>query len=184
MSRLSFHFVSAPGLFPGGRARKQLLWSALAAAALAGCGGGEPAPESVMVRGPDFSFEAPGDWDVERTARAVTAADGDAKVGVLTFRLVRPYTPALWSRVVPELDALARRLAGELDAEVAAKSTVTIDGRRARSFELENAKDGTRRLAFVLRGRREYELVCRYPDADDETAAAACDRLFGSFRLA
>jgi hypothetical protein len=137
-----------------------------------------------MVRGPDFSFEAPGGWEVEREGRAVTAADGDAKVGVLTFRLARAYEPGLWPRVVPELDALADRLAGELDAKVGSRSTATIDGRRARSYTIEGAKDGTRRLAFVLRGQREYELVCRYPDADDEEAAAACERLFSSFRLA
>lgn len=98
------------------------------------------------------------------------------------FRLGRPYRAALWPAVVPQLDRVAAQLAGELSGKLGAGTTLTVGGRRSRRYEIAYERDGKQlveRIGFVLSGRREYQLLCRY-----ENEPAACDRLFRSFRLA
>ena len=155
---------------------------ALTLLALAGCGGGG-APTVKAVRGSGFRFEAPAGWGVTRTGRAVQASQGVELVSVTRFPLLRAYRPALWPSVVPELDRAARELAQQQKGQVADSSTVTVGGQRARMYDIDYERDGkglVERIAFVLRGKTEYLLLCRYERGGD---TAACDRLLDTFTL-
>jgi hypothetical protein len=90
---------------------------------------------------------------------------------------VHPYRPALFARVVPELDRVAKEVADREGAKVSGARTVTIAGRKARAYDIVHDGGPEERLAFVLHGPREYQLYCR--DAGD-----VCDGLLESFRLA
>ena len=128
-----------------------------------------------------YSFEAPADWSTRADARTLTVADEHGSViAVTTFRLAQRFRPERWSRAVPELDRVASQLASELHGRVGERETTTIGGRRARVYVLEGAEDDTRRVAFVLRDRQEFQLLCRWPDGED---ASTCDAFLASFRL-
>jgi hypothetical protein len=165
----------ARAVFPLSNARKLALL--VLALVIAGCGGGSSAKQVAEQRiaAAGFSFRAPAAWQVTRTLTSVTATRGNAIVSVTTFRLARPYRPALWPKVVPELDRVAKRLATRAHGTVRATETRTIAGRKARVYDIvrSGADD---RIGFVLSGRREYQLYCRH-------AGYACDRLLGSFSL-
>ena len=153
-----------------------LLVAALAATGCAGgSGAGEAAARRVSAAG--YAFEASPGWRLERAGRKVAAVDGEREVSVTTFRLSRRYRPELWGRVVRELDSVAARLAAELDDCIGARATVVVGGVRARVYRLEDTRDGTRRIGFVLAGWRQYQLLCR-GDAEQE-----CDVLFATFTL-
>jgi hypothetical protein len=164
---------------------QQALAAAALAAVLAACGGGEGA-ELQTVAGAGYTFSAPADWTVAERPRGSSAApNGDAPevVSVTVFRLARRYEPDRWAELVPELDRVAAQLATRLGGRVAASDTVTVDGRRARRYDIRYTRDGqelVERTAFVLHERREYQLVCRYRSSE---APAACDTLFATFRL-
>jgi hypothetical protein len=159
--------------------------AATGAAVLAcvGCGGGAPKPR--VVHGDGFRFDAPADWRVVRRGRTLEAAApaGPELLWVTRLRLVRPYRPELWDRVVPELDGVAARLAGEVAGDVASARTLVIAGRRARRYEIRFDRDGSTRveqIVFVLDGRTEYQLLCRLAAGGVDV----CDRFFASFALA
>jgi hypothetical protein len=148
--------------------------------ALAGCGGGETAPAT--VRGDGYSFAAPAGWRVTRSGSSVAAEHGTDAVSITTFRLTKPYTAKLWNEAVAELDGVAAKLAAELHGSVSASRTVNAGGGAARQYDLAFTKDGhqlVERITFALRGRREYELLCRYEAGKHEPA---CERLLVSFR--
>jgi flagellar biosynthesis regulator FlaF len=170
-----FRKLSAPRPFPRFGRGKQAALVAFALVAVGACGGDETEVRSVA--GADYRFDAPADWDVQRAGRTIAVTDDSRAVSVTTFRLARPFRTALWRRVVEELDAVAERLARELNAQIVRRSTTVIDGRRARLYRYEGARDDTRRIAFVLVGRREFQLLCR-GDAERE-----CDVLLASFRV-
>jgi hypothetical protein len=166
----------AKGVFPRINPRK--LAPLALVAVLAGCGGGSGAQQGgeQRVAGGAFSFRAPSAWQVKRTLRSVEARDGDAIVSVTVFRLARAYRPALWPKVVPELDRVAQQLAARVHGKVDSAATRTIAGRKARAYAI--SRSGVdERIAFVLDGRREYQLYCR-------GAGGACDTLLSSFTLA
>lgn len=165
--------------------RKQALLG-LAALLAAGCGGESERERAQTIHGSGFSFAAPSGWSVERGARTVQAVDAGEAVAVTTFRLARPYRAELWPRVVPELDAVANRLARELGGRVSRRETSVVDTRRARVYDLAGARDATRRIGFVLNGRVEYQLLCRWRGDEQTTLASrltACETLFATFRL-
>ena len=84
---------------------------------------------------------------------------------------------------MPELDRAAAQLAKQQNGQVGESRTVTIAGRRARSYDIDYERDGkalVERLAFVLRGKTEYLLLCRYDRGGD---TAACERLLATFTL-
>jgi hypothetical protein len=90
--------------------------------------------------------------------------------------------------VVVELDGVASRLAERLapDAARSPGRTQVIAGRRARVYDIVYTREGARRLervAFVLNGRREYQLLCRWDSDDPEEGEEACMLLLSSFRL-
>jgi hypothetical protein len=147
---------------------------------LAGCGGGGAEKPPQVLRGNGFTFAAPAGWDVKRTARTVAAEDGDVdRVQVTTFRLVKPYRPVLFAAAAKELDRVAEQLATQLKGRLVARSTVTAGGRKARSYRID--LDGTsQEITFVLRGRDEFQLLCR---RDDDGDGAACRQLVRTFAL-
>jgi hypothetical protein len=154
---------------------------------LAGCGsGGHKASASDLqtVGGGDYRFSAPSSWSVRRAGRQVTATSGDVDlVGVTTFTLARSYQPNLWTKVVPALNRTAAGLAAQLGGEVRTHATVVVAGHRARRYEIAYRREGkelVERTAFVLAGRREHQLLCRFASGGDD---GACRTLFSSFRL-
>lgn len=137
-----------------------------------------------VVRGPGYTFAAPRDWRVTRTGRAQQAAKGTALVSVTLFPLQRPFRPALWGRVLPELDRAAQAVARQQRGSIAESLTVTIAGRKGRRYDIAYELEGKQlveRIVFLLRGKTEYLLLCRYERGGDTDA---CDRLLTSFRLA
>jgi hypothetical protein len=149
---------------------------------LAGCGG-KAAPKTQILIGPGFDFTAPAGWTAKREARSAGASSGDRAVSVTVFALKRRFTAALWPKVVPELDRVAASLADQLRGRVNEGATVTIAGRRARRYDIAFSRSGknfVERISFLLDGKREFQLLCRYPAGADEPACAA---LGSSFRL-
>ena len=152
-------------------------------ALLAGCGGGskKPAAAGRLVVGYGFSYEAPPDWAVTVTVRAAVAKRGEITlVSVTVLPLVRAYRAALFPRVVRELDGVAGTLAGRLRGAVTARRTVIVAGGRVRQYEIAHG-ELVDRLTFVLRGKRELLLTCRWRKPDGKPAA--CGQLEASFRI-
>jgi hypothetical protein len=149
----------------------------------AGCGGGGGSKAETIVRGSDYRFSAPVEWTISRNARELHVSQGVRLLSVTRFPLLRAFRPALWDNVVPELDRAAKGLAQQQAGDVAESRTVTISGRRSRSYSIDYERDGkalVERIAFVLRGKTEYLLLCRYERGGDTDA---CDRLLATFTL-
>lgn len=178
---MSFRWV-ANGFVPGPNPRKRALLG-LTLLVVAGCGGGGGGRAEHVVHGAGYSFAAPAAWPVVRSGREVHAAQGLALVSVTRYPLLRAYRSSLWEHVVPELDHAAAGLATQQQGTVGASRTVTIAGRRARRYDIDYQRNGNElveRLAFVLRGKTEYLLLCRYARGGD---TGACDRLLATFTL-
>jgi hypothetical protein len=141
---------------------------------LAACGGSkrEETPPTAGVRGAGFTIQVPEGWSVSRPPAGVSARHGPALVSVSVFPLVKAYDPARFAAAARELDGVAARLARQAGATLSLRETVTVANRKVRAYRY-----GDRRIAFVLVGRREYQLFC-------EHASTACDLLFSSFTLA
>jgi hypothetical protein len=154
---------------------------------LAGCsGGGHKASVSDVqtVTGRGYRFSAPSSWSVQRTLREVTALSGPVDfVGVTTFTLARAYRASLWTKAVAALDRTAASLAAQNGGKLRAHETVVVAGRRARRYEIAYRADGVsmvEQMAFVLVGRNEYQVLCRFEAGGDD---GPCRILFSSFRL-
>jgi hypothetical protein len=190
MLGLSFLSRCSRRVYPAPFRGKRLLALGFGLAlATAGCGGGGGVPKreefrELSTRGARFSV--PSGWTPTRTPTTVSAspsAESDELVSVSVFRLLRAYSPALWPRVVPELDRAANELVRQLAATMTASRTVTIAGDRARSYELSfrrKGRDVRERITFVLRDEREYELLCRWAAGRQEPPA--CAILLARFR--
>lgn len=157
---------------------------ALAAAALAGCGGGSGQASGRTVRGPGFRFQAPSSWHVRRQGSEVQAGPGPTSpelVSVSVFPLVHPYKPSLWTAAGRELDGDARQLAERLGGAVKTSATVRLGGAKAHQYELgyrSGGQDYHERIMFLLRGKTEYELLCRWTGGEP----SACAQLERTFR--
>lgn len=150
---------------------------------LTGCGSKKAAHAEKLVRGAGYRFSAPASWAVARGGRELRVSEGIRLVSVTRFPLVRAFRPSLWQRVVPELDRTAAAVAAQQHGEVARARTVTVGGRQARSYDVDYERDGKKlveRITFVLRGKTEYLLLCRYGRGGDTDA---CDRLVATFTL-
>jgi hypothetical protein len=180
MFQLSFPWV-ANGFVPEPNPRKRALLG-LTLLLAAGCGGGGHQSERV-VRGTGYRFSSPESWSVSRSGHEVQVAEGSALVSVTRYPLLRGYRTSLFEHVIPELDHAAAGLAAQQKGTVARSRTVTIAGREARSYDLDFSRNSSRlveRITFVLRGKTEYELLCRYARGGD---TRACDRLLETFTL-
>jgi hypothetical protein len=163
----------------------------LSALLLAGCGGGggggttAPVAKGQRVTGNGFTFSAPEVWHVTHASTTVTvrpAEDKPTLASVTTLTLRSRYAPSLFAKVTKELNRVTNALADKLGGTVIARRTVVVGGIRSRQYDLAYEKDGTGlvdRITFVLRGKREYYVLCRWPA--DEGEPDACGLLQSSF---
>ena len=158
--------------------RKQTLLATLILAALivTRCGGSSP-PKPQVVGGPGFRFDAPAGWQVKRTSRQTSATHDSELVQVATFPLLKPYRPALFARVATELAARMDEVAKQVNGTVSGSRTVTTAGIRSHSYKVK-VGDHVDEYTFVLRGLREYQLLCRRRSSSSD---AACKQLIASF---
>ena len=150
---------------------------------VSGCGS-TAAQKGYVIRGTGFTFEAPAQWKASREGAEVQAAQGTSLVSVTLFPLLRRFRPELWTKVIPELDRAAAAVARQQKGKVGDSRTITIAGQKARRYDIAYASEGKQlveRIAFVLRGKSEYLLLCRYERGGD---TEACDGLLTSFKLA
>jgi hypothetical protein len=181
MPRISFRWFVAR-LVPRPNPRKQAVLC-VGLLLLAGCAGGGGSPEDSLIRGQGYAFSAPADWQVSRTGREVRVTSGLDVVSVARFELARAFRHELWPRVVKELDRAAESVAAQQRGEVTQPQTVTIAGLQARRYDIRYEGEGkhlVQRIAFVLRAKTEYLLLCRYEAGGD---TRACDELLATFRL-
>jgi hypothetical protein len=133
------------------------------------------------VKGDGFSFTAPAGWTIEHQRNSLAATSGSVlRLEVLSFTLEKPYRTALFAAAARELDSVAGRVATQLKGKVASSTTVHVAGRKARSYRIEYGPGKVEEIAFVLKGRSEYELLCRRPASSSDTS---CADLFASFAL-
>jgi hypothetical protein len=159
------------------------------AALLAGCGGGGSKKTVVatqQVTGAGFTFGVPAGWQVTRAGRNVTVKQGTgpALASVTVLPLLKLYQPALFTRVAVELDRVSAQLAAKLNAKVIAKRTVIVARLRAHQYDFAYTRAGTgliERITYVLRGKSDYQLLCRWPAGEGEPSA--CSVLTSSFRI-
>ena len=139
-----------------------------------------------MVRGTGYTFQAPAEWTIVRSGRQVQAAEGGkslALIAVSRFPLLRPAKEELTAKIVKELDGVATGVAAQQHGSISFSETTEIAGRQARRYDIAyeaHGKQLVERLVFVLRGKTEYLLLCRFEQAGD---TAPCDALVGSFTL-
>lgn len=147
-------------------------------ALLAACGGSKT--EYRLVEGRGYSYEAPVGWTRVRTPRALGMQHGRVDlVQVTRLPLVRAYRPALFQAVVPELDRTATEVANDAGATLEERKTVQVLGDPVRQYTLRFSGH-LEQLTFVLRGKSNYQLLCRRESNGD---AAPCMRLVSSFRV-
>jgi hypothetical protein len=160
---------------------------ALIVCALAACGGGgggSKEPSTQTIRGSHFVFQAPFSWHVRRRGNEVDAAPkpiAPELVSVSIFPLLHAYRPALFAAVRVELDGDARQLATRLGGSVERSATVIVAGSRSRQYELRHSTAGhdfRQRITFVLRGKTEFQLLCRWAGSEPP----ACAQLEQTFR--
>jgi len=145
---------------------------------LAGCGGSsESVQPTQRVSGPGFSFRAPSGWHVQRRDGKVGATQDSELVQVASFRLLKPYRSALFDRVERELSTRMGQLAQQTGGTVSKPRTVTTGGVRSHSYTV-TVGDHVDEYTFVLRGRREHQLLCRRKASHDDDA---CRQLLTSF---
>jgi hypothetical protein len=125
------------------------------------------------VSGRGFRFHAPSDWNVAGGATGRKASSGGDFVQVATFPLARRYSAALFGRVQTELATRMAQVARRAGGVVEGHRVVTVDGARAHAYDVSSG-GRTSRYTFVLRGKREFLLLC-------SAGAAVCDELAASF---
>jgi hypothetical protein len=174
----SFRLVTAR-LIPRRGRRKQAL--VLCTVILAGCGGGgQGNVPAVRVTGPGFSFAAPKGWKIEHAAARASATHDAEIVQVAAFPLARAYTDALFGKVKVELAARMRVVAAQSGGTLSDGGTVTVAGIRSHAYRV-TGKDHVDEYTFVLRAKREFQLLCRRRSSSADTV---CKRLLTSFRVA
>ena len=177
--------VDLSRVYPQRNSRKRPVCVAVVLAlalAAAGCGGGgtTTAPSTGRtVTGNGFTYLAPEDWTTTVQPTSASARqDESTLVTVAVLPLVKPYRAALFPRVAKELDRVASTYAANLKGEVTSRRTVDVGGRQAREYRVEHG-DLVDLITFVLRGKRSYQLTCRWRADDGEPGA--CSLLSSSF---
>jgi hypothetical protein len=120
-----------------------------------------------------FHFRAPKTWHVSTTSGRTIVQNGSQSVEVATFPLARHYSAALFTKVRSELEVRMAAVAKQAGGTVSAHHVVTVDGDPSHAYDVQIGKR-TDRYTFVLRGKREFLLLC---SAD----AVVCDELAASF---
>jgi hypothetical protein len=145
---------------------------------VAGCGG-SPKHQSQQVRGTGFRFSAPAGWVVNRNPLGVTATHGDQFVRVSTFPLAKPYLPTRFAAVATELKARMDALVAQSGGKVQGTSVATAAGIKAHVWRIVTTGN-LDEYTFVLKGLREYQLLCHRPANGDDLA---CSQLVQSLQL-
>ena len=145
---------------------------------VAGCGNSAK-PQAQIVAGTGFRFAAPAGWTVEKGLTAVSATKGDQFVRVLVFPVARLYTPRLFAELGTELKLRMTTLAKKTGGTVEGTGVATADGIKSHVWRVKTG-DSLDEYTFVLRGRREYQLLCRRPSGG---SASACLQLVSTFHL-
>jgi hypothetical protein len=172
----SFRFVA-----PRSAHRRPAVVAALSvtlAIIVAGCGGSAKR-QSQPVKGSGFRFSAPAGWIVTRSLTAVTATKGDQFVSVSTFPLAKTYSPVLFAKVAGELKIRMTALAKQSGGKVDGTGVTTAAGIKSHVWHVATGEE-LDQYTFVLRGRREFQLLCRRPAGGDDSA---CSELVQSFQL-
>jgi hypothetical protein len=143
---------------------------------LAGCGGSTTAKPQ-LVRATAFSFEAPSGWQVKSAAKSASATSDAQLLEVTTFPLLKPYDDALFAKVARELGLRMREVAARLHGKVTHARTVTVAGVKSHSYDVTAGKD-VLEYTFVLRGKKEFQLLCRRSTSG---SAGACVQLLRTF---
>jgi hypothetical protein len=100
-------------------------------------------------------------------------------VSVSTYRLPRVPRTA-------EIDAAAAQLAQTLEGRIVSTAWVRVAARRSRQFEIAYVAEGEERavrLTFLLRGRVEFQLLCRWRAPPSDEIERACAELHRTFEL-
>jgi hypothetical protein len=157
----------------------------LAAVAVAGCGGGS-GEHARLVAGTGYTFSAPATWQIVRTARQTQVVEGGRSlslVAVSRFPLRRAADEELSDDVVGDLDAAADQIVRQQGGSLTDSATETIADRQGRRYKIAYDLHGTKvveTLAFVLRGKTEFLLLCRYAQS---ASSDPCELLLSSFKL-
>jgi hypothetical protein len=133
-----------------------------------------------LVKGNGFRFQAPAGWKVAAIPGGAAASSDSEMVQVATFPLVRAYDPALFDKVASELAVRMQAIAQQTKGTVSKPETVTAGGIRSHSYRVD-VGDHVDWYTFVLRGKREYQLLCRRRSSSSD---AFCAQLIKSFSLA
>lgn len=99
------------------------------------------------------------------------------------FPLLRRAAEELSPKVAEELDKVAEGVAAQQHGTISHRETTEVAGRQARRYDVDYESRGQKlveRLGFVLRGKTEYLLLCRFEQKGD---TSPCDELFRTFRL-
>src|SRR4029077_14987394 len=100
-------------------------------------------------------------------------------VRVLIFPVAKIYTPKLFVKLGAELRIRMTALARQTGGTVEGTGVATADGIKSHVWHVKTG-DLLDEYTFVLRGRREYQLLCRRPAGGD---ASACAHLGSPSRL-
>ncbi len=147
---------------------------------LAGCGGSGAAKQHwQQVSAASFSFQAPVGWKVSHRGTETVASRDAELVQVAVFPLVHAYTPSLFTKIETELRARMTAVATQTGGTLAGQSTVTAAGIRSHLYDVR-VGDHVDEYVFVLRARREFQLLCRRKAS---SSADFCERLVSSFVL-
>lgn len=108
-----------------------------------------------------------------------TAAHDSELVQVTTFPLAKPYTPELFAKVGPEIRIRMEQVAKQSGGRISGRTVASPAGIKSHVYEV-TVGDHVDTYAFVLRGRREYQLLCRRKSSSKEDF---CEQLVTSFAL-
>jgi len=155
-----------------------LLVLALTVALIVTACGGSRARANVAL-GDGFRFTAPAGWVLTGHGRQLSAGTATAFVRVSTYPLVKPYTPALFARVVRDEQARVDVVAASEHGRVVGRGVAGPAGIRSHVWRIATG-GSIDEYTFVLSGKREFELLCRRPASGSD---AACKLLVQSFAL-
>ncbi|HEY2327906.1 MAG TPA: hypothetical protein VGH52_10515 [Gaiellaceae bacterium] len=93
---------------------------------------------------------------------------------------MKRYDSALFKAVARELGARMQQVAATLRGKVTHARTVTVAGIESHSYDVTTASSVIE-YTFVLRGLREYQLLCRYATGG---SSSACVQLLRTFKPA